>query len=77
MAQNNLGSDKFMNKKLLRSKMALNGDNDRKLAEKLKLTRNTFSNKINSKTKFKVKEMLKIKEMYSLTDKEFVEIFIY
>ncbi len=65
-----------MNKTLLKSKMALNNDNDRSLAEKMKITPASFSNKIRGKSKFTINEMNNIRKIYKLTDREFVEIFI-
>lgn len=65
-----------MNKKLLRSKMALNGDNNQSLARKLKITKGSISNKINGFNSFKISEMNFIRQDYKLSDREFIEIFI-
>ena len=65
-----------MNKPLLKSKMALNNDNNSTIAEKLGITSRSYSNKLNSKNNFTVKEMNNIRKLYGLTDKEFIEIFI-
>ena len=41
-----------MNKNLLKSKMALNNDNNKTLAEKIGITPSAFSYKLNNKNKF-------------------------
>ena len=65
-----------MNKNLLKSKMILNNDNNKTLAEKLKITSGTFSSKLNNKNNFTLKEMNYIRVHYKLSDREFIEIFI-
>lgn len=65
-----------MNKKLLRSKMALNDDNNQSLARKLKITKGSISNKINGFNSFKISEMNFIRQDYKLSNREFIEIFI-
>ena len=64
-----------MNKKLLKSKMALNGDNNRTIAEKIGITPASFSNKLNSKREFTRDEMIKIRNIYGLSNMEFLLIF--
>ena len=66
-----------MNKKLLRSKMALYGDTGNELAEALEITPQTLSGKINEKNgaSFTKPEMEKIKKRYLLSDEEFLQIF--
>lgn len=61
----------------LKSKMALYGDNGQKLAEYLNISRSTLSYKMNETNgaEFTQREILKIKEKYSLTSKEVDEIF--
>ena len=65
-----------MKKKLLKSKMALYGDTNLTLSEKLKIRPATLSSKVNEKNKFTIKEMNSIRLLYNLTDREFIEIFI-
>lgn len=56
-----------MNKKLMRSVMALNGDTNATLAAFLGITEQSVSNKINENgTEFKQGEISKIKERYNL-----------
>lgn len=56
-----------MNRKLLKSIMALNGDTNVTLAEYLGLSEQSVSNKINENgTEFKQGEILKIKQRYNL-----------
>lgn len=66
-----------MNKNQLRSVMALNGDNDGKLAEHLGLSRSRFSAKINETggAEFNQGEIAKIKQRYNLTADEIDAIF--
>ena len=66
-----------MNKNQLRSFMALNGDNDGKLAEYLGLSRSRFSAKINETggAEFNQGEISKIKQRYNLTADEIDSIF--
>ena len=65
-----------MNVKLLKSKMALNNDNNKTLAKKLKITPSAISYKMNGKNKFNTKQMNFIRKEYNLSEVEFVEIFI-
>ena len=64
-----------VNKNLLKSKMALNNDNNKTLAAKLKITEGSMSNKMNSKNKFTPEEMNYIRKNYNLTDIEFISMF--
>lgn len=62
-----------MNKKLLRSIMALHGDTNASLGEYLGITEQSVSSKINENgTEFKQGEIFKIKARYSL-DSEMVD----
>ena len=65
----------MVNKALLKSKMALNNDNNKTLSVKLQLSPSNFSSKLNSKNKFTDREKNFIRIEYNLTDTEFVEIF--
>jgi len=66
----------MMNKNLLKSKMALYGDNFTTLAEAIGLTLQTLSLKINeNKAEFTQSEIKLIKERYHLTNDEVDEIF--
>lgn len=66
-----------MNKALLKSKMVLHGDTNQTLSEHLGITPVTFSRKLNEidGAEFSQRELLAIKNRYSLTDEEFVLIF--
>lgn len=66
-----------LNKNQLRSFMALNGDNDGKLAEYLGMSRSRFSAKINETggAEFNQGEISKIKQRYNLTADEIDSIF--
>ena len=66
-----------MDKRKLRSKMALFGDTDEKIAHFLNLSPSRFSAKINGwrGAEFTQGEICKIKDRYSLTAEETVEIF--
>ena len=60
---------------LLKSKMSLYGDNNKKLAEKLNITPSAFSRKINGSSNFTIEEMKFIRKEYRLSDVEFLDIF--
>ena len=60
---------------LLKSKMSLHGDNNKKLAEKLNITPSAFSRKINGSSNFTIEEMKFIRKEYRLSDVEFLSIF--
>lgn len=66
-----------MNKKLLRSKMALFGDNYKSLADYIGVTEQTFGNKVNEYrgSEFTQGEILAIRERYKLSDEEVINIF--
>lgn len=66
-----------MNKNLLRSIMALHGDNDTTLAEFLLISRSRFSAKINeiNGAEFTKREITKIREKYELTGEQVIDIF--
>jgi hypothetical protein len=56
--------------------MALNGDNNKKLADFLKISLQSLSAKINENgSEFKQGEIAKIKERYKLTAEEIENIF--
>ena len=60
----------------LKSKMILNGDNGKKLADYLGISRTTLSAKMNeTNAEFTQTEIMKIKEKYLLTGDEIDEIF--
>lgn len=60
---------------LLKSKMSLHGDNNKKLADKLNITPSVFSRKMNGRSDFNVDEIKFIRKEYNLTDEEFISIF--
>lgn len=66
-----------MNKFLLRSKMALFGDNNSLLAECIGISKQRFSAKINETkgAEFTQSEIKKIKDRYNLTEEEIESIF--
>lgn len=65
-----------MNKKLLRSIMALHGDTNATLAAFLGISDQSVSNKINENgTEFKQGEIAKIKERYNLDSDTIDQIF--
>lgn len=65
-----------MNRKLLKSIMALNGDTNASLAEYLGISEQSVSNKINENgTEFKQGEILKIKLKYNLDSTTVDRIF--
>lgn len=65
-----------MNKALLRSVMALNGDTNAALAKYLGITEQSVSNKINENgTEFKQGEIAKIKIRYGLDSATVDQIF--
>ena len=61
---------------LLKSKMALNGDTQLSLAQKLGVTVPGLNNKFTGKSPFKHKEIEMIIKMYKLTAKEIKNIFL-
>ncbi len=65
----------MLNKALLKSKMALYSDTSKSLSEKMGLTESAISNRINGKTHFSAKEMNFLKNLYNISNDEFVEIF--
>lgn len=65
-----------MNKKLLRSIMALHGDTNKDLAEMLGISEQSVSGKLNEKgTEFKQGEIAKIKDRYNLSPNQVESIF--
>ena len=65
-----------MNKELLRSVMALNGDTNRDLAVFLDISEQSVSNKINENgTEFKQGEIAAIRQRYNLTAEQVTNIF--
>ena len=66
-----------MNKRALRSVMALNGDTCKTLAEFLQIARNTFSAKLNQThgAEFTQNEIAAIKNRYNLTPGQVDSIF--
>lgn len=66
-----------MNRKLLKSIMALNGDTNASLAEYLGISEQSVSNKINENgTEFKQGEIFKIKLKYNLDSTTVDRIFL-
>ena len=65
-----------MNKAMLRSIMLLHGDTNADLAELLKITVQSVSDKINERgTEFKQGEIAKIKDRYKLSAEQVESIF--
>lgn len=65
-----------MNKVLLRSIMALNGETNRDLANLLGISEQSVSNKINeNKSEFKQGEIAAIRQHYGLTAEQVADIF--
>lgn len=64
-----------MNSKLFKSVMVLNDDNVTTLAQKLGVTRQTLSLKIDGYNDFKLSEICTIKSLYNLSRDELFEIF--
>jgi len=65
-----------MNVPLLRSVMALHNDTNKDLANYLRITEQSLSNKINERdTEFKQGEIAAIKERYDLTAEQVEQIF--
>lgn len=66
-----------MNKNLLLSKMKLHGDTNSDLASAIGISSQRFSAKLNEYhgAEFNQGEIAKIRERYSLTDEEVVQIF--
>lgn len=64
------------NKKLLKSKMVLFGDNVDTLADYLNQSRQNVYNKINGVTVFSLQDVSAISKRYELTNAEVYEIFI-
>ena len=64
-----------MDKKILKSKMRLYGDNNKTLASKLNITPSAMSRKINGKSDFNIEEMKFVKKEYMLNNEEFIKIF--
>ena len=60
---------------LLKSKMALNGDNQVDLSEALDITQNSLSFKMTQKSDFKQSEIDIIAKRYNLTGDEIKQIF--
>lgn len=64
------------NKRLLKSKMVLFGDNVDTLADYLNQSRQNVYNKINGVTVFSLQDVSAISKRYKLTNAETYEIFI-
>lgn len=61
---------------LLKSKMALAGDNQKSLANLLGVTTSAVNYKLNGNVRFSVDEISAIAKRYNLTNDEIVEIFM-
>ena len=55
--------------------MALFGDNQKILAEKIQMNRSLLCKKINKLSDFKISDIEKIRKIYNLTDKDITDIF--
>lgn len=64
-----------MNTNLLKSIMVLKGDNIKMLAEKLGMSRQTLSLKMDGYSDFKQSEIYAISRIYELTKDEVLKIF--
>lgn len=64
------------NKRLLKSKMVLFGDNVDTLADYLDQSRQNVYNKLNGTTMFSLQDVSAISKRYKLTNSEVYEIFI-
>lgn len=65
-----------MNKNMFKSVLSANGHNQNNLAEELKISRSTLSKKVNEKgSEFHQSEIMHMKRMYNLTDREIDLIF--
>ena len=62
--------------KLLKSAMALNGLNQRELAEKMGIAQMTLSNKMTNKVEFTASEIRKIAGILGLGNMEVMNIFM-
>ncbi len=62
--------------KLLKSAMALNGLNQRELAEKMGIAQMTLSNKMTNKVEFTASEIRKIADILGLGNMEVMNIFM-
>ena len=72
----NKGGERMPNKRLLKSKMVLFGDNVDALAEYLNQSRQSVYNKIAGKVPFSLQDVSAISKKYNLTNAETYEIFI-
>lgn len=64
-----------MNPTVLKGYIRMKGDTQKELGKALGLATSTINAKINGVTQFTVDESLAIKKRYSLTDKEYKDIF--
>lgn len=64
-----------MNKAKIKAAMAMNDDNQEKLAEALGLQKSGVSARINGKIDFRASEIAKIIKRYNLTEHEAAAIF--
>lgn len=69
------GRSKIMDSRRFKSKMCLYDDTIKSLAKKLGLATATLSRKINGHADFTQSEMFRIKNIYELSNEEFMEIF--
>ena len=65
----------MIKKNLFEAKMKIHYDRQEDLAEALGISITTFNYRLNGKSDFTRTELQKIRERYSLTDEEFIEIF--
>ena len=67
----------MINKRLLKSYMALSGHNNRTLSIALGVSKNTIGDKINGKTPFNTCEVARICELCNITDPQAkIDIFL-
>lgn len=66
----------MLNKKLLNSKMVLNGRTQRDLSKFLGISEVSVNKKFQGILRFNVNDIRRIKEYLKLTDSEVVEIFL-
>ena len=66
-----------MNKQLLQYYMAQNQDNNTTLSSKLGMSAVSFSSKMNERgrSRFSIKDASRIRALYQLSDKDFINIF--
>ena len=69
------GGTRTVNKKMLLSVMALNGDNQSTLAAALDLPHSAISCRLKGKIDFRVSEIVRIRKRYNLNPQQVFDIF--